>query len=140
MLGGRRWWSRAVWGASAVAVASFAIFAVAGPIYSAAIAPLLSDSVVETKAKLIASDNAASTLGLRALDQLETVINQQVGALATNALVIGIVALLLASAVVALHLYLGRRDTASEAAPEPIAIADTADTSEDAPSEERLAA
>ena len=140
MLGGRRWWSRAVWGASALAVASFAVFAVAGPIYSTAISPLLSDSVVETKARLITSDNAATTLGLRALDQLETIINQQIGAVATNALVLGIVALLLASTVIALHIYLERRDAPPEAAREPIAIEDAADSAEDTPSEERLAA
>ena len=131
MLGGRQWWSRAVWGTSALAAASFVIVVVAGPVYSAVVSPLLADALDSTRTNLIASDNATTSLGLRALDQLEAVINQQVGAVATNALVIGIIALLLASAAIAVHVYLDRRDTPSEATPEPITLEATPDTTEE---------
>ncbi|MBT5775404.1 MAG: hypothetical protein HOH95_13640 [Dehalococcoidia bacterium] len=131
MLGGRQWWSRAVWGTSALAAAAFAIFAVAGPVYSAVVSPLLSDAFASTRTDLIASDNAATSFSLRALDQLEAVINQQVGAVATNALVVGVIALLLASAVIAVHVYLDRRDTTPEASPEPITLDATPDTTEE---------
>ncbi len=130
MLGGRQWWSRAVWGASALAAASFVIVVVAGPVYSAVVSPLLSDALASTRTDLIASDNAATSLGLRALDQLETIINQQFAAVATNALVVGVIALLLASAAVALHVYLDRRDTTPEATPEPITLDAAPDTTE----------
>jgi len=130
MLGGRQWWSRAVWGASALAAASFVIVVVAGPVYSAVVSPLLSDALASTRTDLIASDNAATSLGLRALDQLETIINQQFAAVATNSLVVGVIALLLASAAVALHVYLDRRDTTPEATPEPITLDAAPDTTE----------
>ena len=131
ILGGRQWWSRAVWDASALAAASFAIVFVANPVYSAVVSPLLSDALANTRTDLIASDNAATSLGLRALDQLETVVNQQFAAVATNALVVGIVALLLASAAVALHVYLDRRGAAPEATPEPITLDAAPDTAEE---------
>lgn len=141
IFGGRQWWSRIVWGASALAAASFVIVIVAGPLYSVSAAPLLADSVADTKAELVASDNAATPLGLRALDQLEAVVNQQVGAVATNALVIGIVALLLAAAVIAAHTYLDRRDTASEEPSVPYSFEDAAKTiDEDHDSEKQAAA
>ena len=130
MLGGRQWWSRAVWGASALAAASFVIVVVAGPVYSAVVSPLLSDALASTRTDLIASDNAATSLGLRALDQLDTIIYQQFAAVATNALVVGVIALLLASAAVALHVYLDRRDTTPEATPEPITLDAAPDTTE----------
>ena len=103
---------------------------VAGPVYSAVVSPLLSDALASTRTDLIASDNAATSLGLRALDQLETIINQQFAAVATNALVVGVIALLLASAAVALHVYLDRRDTTPEVTPEPITLDAAPDTTE----------
>ena len=140
-IGGRQWWSRAVWGASAFAAASFVIVLVAGPVYGATLAPVLADSVSEAKVELIASDNAATSLGLRALDQVETVINQQVAAVGTNALVIGIVALLLAAAAVATHVYLDRRAATSEEPSVPYAFEDaTKPLDEDEDTEEQAAA
>ena len=133
MTGGRQWWSRAVWGASALAAAAFAIVAIAGPVYRALLAPQLARAIEESKDKLITSGNPAATLGLRALDQLETVINQQVGAIAINALAVGIVALLVAASAIGVHVYLERRDATREAAPDPIVL------DENTP-EERLAA
>jgi hypothetical protein len=141
IFGGRQWWSRAVWGASVLAAASFVIVIVAGPLYSVSAAPVLADSVADAKAELVASDNAATSLGLRALDQLEAVVNQQVGAVATNALVIGIVALLLAAAAFAVHIYLDRRDTTSEEPSVPYSFENAAKTiDEDHDSEDRAAA
>lgn len=125
VLAGRAWWSRAVWAALPIASAAAAVAIVAGPIFGAVATPALETALADTRADLVADDSPYSPLGLRALDQLEVAVNAQAGALATNAAVIAILALLVIAAAAGWHWYSTRRtseDSEDAAPPEPIAL------------------
>jgi hypothetical protein len=122
-LGGRAWWSRAVWAATSVVLPALLVALAAGPVYSATAAPILERAIDDRQAELLADESPTTNLGLRALDQLEAVIDGQVAALATTGAAVAGLALLAAAIAVGAQIYLGRRAPTTEVAePQPIPI------------------
>jgi hypothetical protein len=125
MLGGRAWWSRAVWAALPI-VGAAAIGA--GPVLAVTVSTALETAIAGSRVELIAKDAPYIPLGLRALDQLKTTINAQAGALATNAVVVVALAILVIAA--ARHLYDAHRpdehteeiEAPEETTPEPFPL------------------
>ena len=74
VLGGRRWWSRAVWGAGSLAIPALLIAIAAGPGYALAAAPALERAIDDRQAELLLEDSPTTPLAIRALDQAEMVI------------------------------------------------------------------
>jgi len=109
VLGGRAWWSRIVWTALPIAGAAAIVAVAAGPVFAITAAPALETAVADSRVELIARDAPYTPLGLRALDQLETTVNAQAGALATNAVVVAALAILVIAAATVWHLYAARR-------------------------------
>ncbi|MDA0351077.1 MAG: hypothetical protein O3A10_02560 [Chloroflexi bacterium] len=100
MLGGRRWWSRATWAAAAVAGPALFIAVAAGPLYALVGAPRLETAVADRQAQLLAEDGATTALAVRALDQLEAVIDGQAGAFAINAAAVLLLAIVAAAVAI----------------------------------------
>ncbi|MDO8750281.1 MAG: hypothetical protein Q7K03_03945, partial [Dehalococcoidia bacterium] len=94
-LGGRRWRSRLAWAAVPLLFAAGLAYAASGPVYSAIVQPMLDDAFAEAKAD-------ATGVGLLMIEKgtsvAQTAINDIVGGLATQALIlliISVVALVL---------------------------------------------
>ena len=115
-LGGRAWWSRTAWGAAAIAMPATLIALLAGPIAGSLVLPRLSNSLADDRAELIAEDPSWAPLALRALDQVEVVAGSQLGALATSAFVIAVLATVAGAAAVAWHRYRSPQETPAVAA------------------------
>lgn len=133
ILGGRAWWSRAVWAALPIAGAAAIVAVAAGPVFAVTVTPALETAVADSRVELIAKDAPYTPLGLRALDQLETTVNAQAGALATNAVIVAALAILVIAAATAWHLHAARRPDAhteaieefeatEEATPDPLPL------------------
>ncbi len=118
-LGGRAWWSRATWAATALAAPAALIAIVAGPVAGSLVLPRLSDALAESKADLVADDSPWTPLGVRALDQIELVAGAQAGSVATTALLVAVVAVALGAAAVGRHVYATRRAEPSPETSEP---------------------
>ena len=121
-LGGRAWWSRAIWAAAPIAGAAATIAIAAGPIFGATAAPALETALAGVRADLVADDSPYTPLGLRALDQLEVAVNAQAGALATNAAVIAALAILVIAGAAAWHLYAARPTERTDDSESPEAL------------------
>jgi hypothetical protein len=138
VLGGRAWWSRAVWAAASVAAPSLLIAGVAGPVYAAVAAPTLERAIETRQSELLADAGPSTTLGLRALDQLEVVIDGQAATLATSGAVVAGLALLAVAVAVGARIYLGRWRARTEVV-ESLAIPMNVDELATPPDEARAA-
>jgi sarcosine oxidase gamma subunit len=97
-LGGRRWWSRLAWGASALLFTSLVIWIAVSQAYSRA-RPQVHDELVKNVATEI-EDPTARELALKAIDMVETVVGDLVAeasGYARNWTILGV--LLLAGAI-----------------------------------------
>jgi hypothetical protein len=109
MLGGRQWWSRATWAATALAGPALLLAIVAGPVYSAVVAPRIETAIADRQAELLADPGATTALAVRALDAVEAIANAQAGAFALNAAAALILAGLVAAVAVGWHIRDQRR-------------------------------
>jgi hypothetical protein len=99
-LGGRHWYSRIIWAASALAVAALIVYIAFGPVFSALDRPEIDKAIAEAVAGnqgvgAIAADKAASIAG----DTVDSVI----GGTATLAVVLLAVSLAVIAAAIFLH-------------------------------------
>jgi len=112
LLGGRQWWSRGTWAASAVAVPALLVVVAAGPVYGVTAAPRLAEAVDDRQAELLADGGPTSALAIRTLDRIEAVADSQASAFVANGAAASFLALLLGAAAVGWHVSATRRRSA----------------------------